>query len=63
MADCVAVQRASGAFHAGVDLMFEPSLTRHRIIEANAFGDLLPNLSRDGLDVYGWQLRRMRAAA
>jgi glutathione synthase/RimK-type ligase-like ATP-grasp enzyme len=63
MHDCVAVQRASGAFHVGVDLMFEPSLTRHRIIEANAFGDLLPNLSRDGLDVYGWQLRRMRAPA
>ena len=59
MASCVAVQRASGAFHVGVDLMFEPSLRAHRVIEGNAFGDLLPNLTRDGLDVYGWQIARM----
>jgi hypothetical protein len=59
MASCVAVQRASGAFHVGVDLMFEPDLRGHRVIEGNAFGDLLPNLERDGLDVYGWQIRRL----
>ena len=59
MASCVAVQRATGAFHVGVDLMFEPDLTRHRVIEGNAFGDLLPNLVADGLDVYGWQIRRL----
>ncbi|MCX5741679.1 MAG: STM4014 family protein [Proteobacteria bacterium] len=58
MASCVAVQRASGAFHVGVDLMFEVGLRAHRVIEGNAFGDLLPNLSRDGLDVYGWQIAR-----
>jgi hypothetical protein len=60
MASCVAVQRASGAFHVGVDVMFEPSLRAHRVIEGNAFGDLLPNLERDGLDVYGWQIARLR---
>ena len=59
MASAVAVQRASGAFHVGVDLMFEPSLRAHRVIEGNAFGDLLPNLERDGTDVYGWQIRRL----
>jgi len=59
MASCVAVQRGSGAFHVGVDLMFEPDLTAHRVIEGNAFGDLLPNLERDGLDVYGWQIARL----
>lgn len=59
MASCVAVQRATGAFHVGVDLMFEPDLTHHRVIEGNAFGDLLPNLIADGLDVYGWQIRRL----
>jgi glutathione synthase/RimK-type ligase-like ATP-grasp enzyme len=63
MADCVTVQRASGAFHVGVDLMFEPGYKRHRVIEGNAFGDLLPNLERDGLDVYGWQIMRVRSAA
>lgn len=62
MVSCRAVQRSSGAFHVGVDLMFEPGLARHRVIEGNAFGDLLPNLSRDGLDVYGWQIRRLLAA-
>ncbi len=51
MASCRAVQRASGAFHVGIDLMFEPGLRAHRVIEGNAFGDLLPNLVRDGLDV------------
>jgi hypothetical protein len=60
IASCVHVQRASGAFHVGVDLMFEPDFTAHRVIEGNAFGDLLPNLERDGLDVYGWQIKRLR---
>jgi hypothetical protein len=58
MASARAVQRASGAFHVGVDVMFEPGLEAHRVIEGNGFGDLLPNLTRDGLDVYGWQIRR-----
>jgi hypothetical protein len=62
MASCRTVQRESGAFHVGVDLMFEPGLRAHRVIEGNAFGDLLPNLARDGLDVYGWQIRRCLAA-
>ena len=59
MQSCIHVQRASGAFHVGVDVMFEPDLRSHRVIEGNAFGDLLPNLSRDGLDVYGWQIHRL----
>jgi glutathione synthase/RimK-type ligase-like ATP-grasp enzyme len=59
MASAVRVQQASGAFHVGVDLMFEPNLRDHRVIEGNAFGDLLPNLTRDGTDVYGWQIRRL----
>ncbi|MGZ3418996.1 MAG: STM4014 family protein [Polyangiales bacterium] len=59
MESCVKLQRASGAFHVGIDLMFEPGWRDHRIIEGNAFGDLLPNLERDGLDVYGWQIRRL----
>jgi len=62
MESCVAVQRASGAFHVGIDLMFEPGLRAHRVIEGNAFGDLLPNLVRDGLDVYGWQIARLVGA-
>jgi glutathione synthase/RimK-type ligase-like ATP-grasp enzyme len=59
MASCIAVQQTSGAFHVGVDVMFEPDFTAHRVIEGNAFGDLLPNLERDGLDVCGWQIKRL----
>ncbi len=45
-----------GALHVGVDVMFEPGLAQHRILEANAFGDLLPNVLRGGLDAYDTQL-------
>lgn len=62
MASARTVQRDSGAFHVGVDVMFEPGLRAHRVIEGNAFGDLLPNLVRDGLDVYGWQIRQLITA-
>lgn len=62
MESCRRVQQASGAFHVGIDLMFEPGLRAHRIIEGNAFGDLLPNLTKDGLDVYGWQIARLAGA-
>jgi glutathione synthase/RimK-type ligase-like ATP-grasp enzyme len=58
MADCVRIAAAHGTFHLGVDLMFEPGFRGHRILEANAFGDLLPRLARDGVDVHGWQIRR-----
>lgn len=59
MASCVRVQQTSGAFQVGIDLMFEPGLRAHRVIEGNAFGDLLPNLVKDGLDVHGWQIARL----
>lgn len=45
------------ALHVGIDLMFEPGLSAHRIIEVNAFGDLLPNLEINGLSVYETEIR------
>jgi len=57
MASCIAVDAAHACFQLGVDLMFEPGFRAHRVLEANAFGDLLPRLQRDGLDVYQWQIR------
>ena len=45
------------SLHVGLDVLFEPGLAHHRIIEANAFGDLLPNLTLDGLSVYRWEIR------
>ncbi|HEY7372964.1 MAG TPA: STM4014 family protein [Polyangia bacterium] len=58
METCARVAAAHpGALHVGVDLMYTPGFRSHAVLEANAFGDLLPNLTRDGLDVYEWQIR------
>lgn len=59
---CRAVFAAHRCLHVGVDLMFEEGFGGHRIIEANAFGDLLPNLKRDGLSVYEWEIREALSA-
>lgn len=40
----------------GIDVLVEPDWKTHRILEANAFGDLLPRLRRRGKSVYGWQI-------
>ncbi|MBX9582140.1 MAG: STM4014 family protein [Gemmataceae bacterium] len=57
LADC---ERAAAAFpgchHLGVDLAFTPGFRRRVVFEANAFGDLLPGVSCDGLDSYETQL-------
>jgi len=56
-ASCRAVAALHESFQLGVDLMYEAGFAGHRVIEANAFGDLLPRLERDGLSVYEWQVR------
>jgi hypothetical protein len=48
---------AHECLHVGVDLMFEQGFFGHRVLEANAFGDLFPALTRDGLSVYEWEIR------
>ena len=58
MNSCRQVSRCHRSFQVGVDLMYEARFKGHRILEANAFGDLLPNLRREGLCVYGWQIRQ-----
>lgn len=54
------VGRAAAAFpgslHLGVDLAFAAGFRRHAVFEANAFGDLLPGVRRDGLDTYEAQV-------
>jgi hypothetical protein len=59
MESCRAVARVFPCHHVGVDLMFEADLRGHRVLEANAFGDLLPGLVRDGLSVYEWEIRAL----
>ncbi len=56
MASAKAVFAAHQCLHVGVDLLFEADLHGHRVIEANAFGDLLPGLEQGGLSVYGWEI-------
>jgi hypothetical protein len=53
MEDC---RRVAGAFpaslHVGIDLLVSAGLRKHAILEANAFGDLLPGLQYRGHDTY-----------
>jgi hypothetical protein len=51
------VYAAHACLHVGVDVMFEEDFAGHRVLEANAFGDLFPGLTRDGLSVYEWEIR------
>ena len=59
MESCRRLGAHYGALHLGVDLLYERGFRGHRVVEANAFGDLLPNLTRDGLGTYGWEIRAL----
>ncbi len=59
MESCRKVASLYGCLHLGIDLMFEPGWVGHRVLEANAFGDLLPNLSREGKNVWEWELHSL----
>jgi hypothetical protein len=48
-----------GCLHVGVDLLFTPSFRRHAVLEANAFGDLLPGVLWNGLGTYDAELARL----
>jgi hypothetical protein len=63
MRSCERVAASHGCLHVGVDLMFERGLDGHRVIEANAFGDLLPGLEREGKSVYEWEIAAMLGRA
>jgi hypothetical protein len=47
----------------GIDLLVRPGLKRFALLEANAFGDYLPNLLHDGDTTYEAELRAVGAAA
>ena len=53
----------ASALLLGIDLLFERGFAGHRVVEANAFGDLLPGLSRGGLDTYGWEIQAVLDAS
>jgi hypothetical protein len=46
-----------GSLHLGVDLLICPDYCRHAVLEANAFGDLLPGVLSEGVDTYEAEVR------
>jgi hypothetical protein len=56
---CRRVARLHGCYQLGIDIMLSADLEQHYVLEANAFGDLLPGLDRDGLDVFEWQVEHL----
>jgi hypothetical protein len=56
LATCRKVASLYRSLHLGLDVLFEEDLLHHRVIEANAFGDLLPNLTLEGRSVYRWEI-------
>ena len=45
-----------GTLYAGFDVLIEPNFRTPRIIEVNAFGDLLPRLLHEGRSTYEWEV-------
>jgi hypothetical protein len=58
MATCARVMRECfpGSLHGGVDLLVSSNFRRHAVLEVNAFGDLLPGVTCDGLDTYAAEI-------
>lgn len=52
LATCERAARLFEAHHVGLDLLFEPRFTAHRVLEANAFGDYFPGLTQSGRTVF-----------
>lgn len=42
--------------YAGFDVLIEPNFRTARILEVNAFGDLLPRVLHEGKDTYTWEI-------
>jgi hypothetical protein len=54
---CAAVAAAFPRnLYIGIDLLFQPSLARHAVLEVNAFCDLLPGVIDNGADTYAADL-------
>ena len=45
------------SLYAGFDVLIEPDFRTARILEVNAFGDLLPRVLHEGSDTYEWELQ------
>lgn len=58
-----AARSLNGAFYAGVDILIPAGLGKPRVLELNAFGDLLPGLTYNGDDTYTTGLKDFLHAA
>lgn len=47
------------SLYAGIDLLVYPDLQRHSVIEINAFGDLIPGTTYNGMDTYTSQIKAL----
>ncbi|VEP13182.1 conserved hypothetical protein [Hyella patelloides LEGE 07179] len=47
------------SLYCGIDLLVYPDLQRHSIIEINAFGDLIPGTTYQGMDTYTSEVKAM----
>jgi hypothetical protein len=56
---CRRVAALHETHHLGIDVMFSPKYKTHYVLEANAFGDLLPRLKHQEMSVYEWQVHRL----
>lgn len=48
---------AHATLHVGADILLEEGTFQPHVVEANAFGDLLPNLKKDGRSVYAHEIQ------
>ncbi len=44
------------SLHLGLDILFTPGFRKHYLLEINAFGDLLPNVTHRGANAYEAQI-------
>lgn len=59
---CAVSAAHPGCEHLGVDVLIPASGEDAVVLEANAFGDFLPRLTRDGLSVYRHEIRAWSAS-
>ncbi|MBD0346110.1 MAG: hypothetical protein ICV63_15055, partial [Coleofasciculus sp. Co-bin14] len=47
------------SLYCGIDLLILPDYRQHAILEINAFGDLLPGTTCNGIDTYTSEVQAM----
>ncbi|MEO0600153.1 MAG: STM4014 family protein [Myxococcota bacterium] len=61
LADAERLATHYGGLHLGLDVAFTRGFRSHVVLEANAFGDLLPRLTHEGRNVYATEVAAVPA--